>query len=63
MFKSIFAEEINVFVKTKLNNELQFLSYLCLVSLKFPFNMQTLGSLMLCTSALKCNGREETFSV
>ena len=32
-------------------------SFMCLVSLKLPFKMQTLRSLMLGPSALKCNGR------
>ena len=31
-------------------------SFLCLVSLKLPFKMQTIKSLMLRSSALKCNG-------
>ena len=32
-------------------------SFLCLVSLKLPFKMQTLRSLMLWPSALKLNAR------
>ena len=36
-------------------------SFLCLVSLKLPFKMQTLRSLMLSPSALKCNGRGRSF--
>ena len=36
-------------------------SFLYLVSFKFPFRMQTLRSLMLWPSALKYNGRGRSF--
>ena len=36
-------------------------SFLCLVSLKLPFKMQTLRSLMSWSSALKCNGSGRSF--
>ena len=63
---NIFAEERNVFIKTKLigfkiNKNCNSVSFLCLVSFKLPFKMQILRSLMLSSSALKCNGRGKNF--
>ena len=36
-------------------------SFMCLVSLKLPFKMQTLKSLMLWPSALECSGSGRSF--
>ena len=43
------------------HNKLSCVSFLCLVSLELPLKMQTLRSLMLWLSALKCNGRGRSF--
>ena len=36
-------------------------NFLCLVSLSLPFKMHTIRSLMLLSSALKCNGSGRSF--
>ena len=48
----IFAEERNVFIKTKLiglkiNKNCNSAAFLCIISLKLPIKMQSLRSLML----------------